>query len=913
MGSEFTHQRAPAAKSTDRDGVRGHAASLVVNTPGDRYEREADRAGAAMMGGGRQAAPFSLSTLPITRLQREDVPKEKTDEEKYKEAAGKIGEAFLETPLGKELQEKVKQDKLVKGATEAGRSFIGTLPGKIIAGAAAAGAVAALAAAHKELPAQIPEIPLDALTPGLSVAITYKGPVDKPTEAMITFKFSEQASKGSGDKKAAAAESEKYRAETARIAAEQARFRAGMKYPPGSPEDLQQKAEEAAARQALAKYAPGPDLDAMIKKYPWLAAQPPKGGLQLTPPAPSFGYKPPALLGDEYRLKLSGEKKKEDEPALQRKLAVGASNDPLEREADHVADQVLAVPAPSAVGDSALHIQRYARQVSVGTETAPASVDRVLASSGKPLEPALRQDMEQRFGHDFSQVRVHLGGVAEQSAREVNANAYTVGHDIVFGAGRFSPGTHEGQRLLAHELTHVVQQRPVPVIQRKSHDASPQPSNPLPFTPARHFKEIWLEFERARYSFDLSRATMLAKELAVAPHDFDDLLNHGIDVVNWLAHNGEAEAASRLLGDVRSVWMIQFVSKNSQLPMRDKMDWLENNPGTLLSLGRDAARSGKHEQAFLSLGVANEILSYYALQVSQKRMTDLEGQNAADARTFEANKDDPAKLKALQGADAFPRHIARSFQYSDLKSIYDQMRDIYNVYPALEREALAAGDAKGAAVARSKGAELQKEIRDKYTWGGIQKPGPIAQEVLEPVETAEVSAVDTPKGPGLRLHGANSAETDLTQLPGLPSPKEIGNNVQVQNLGALQNALMAQTDFQAEIGREPEIRKAFGNDPIDLNETDKRQKVWQIMYGIYKQAGAGALGSLMALVGRYLKAFTIHTTYNVRDWGKSYLDSDMPTDLAGRAREGLRRVRAHCGLGRVPDDQAGRLEARCEL
>ena len=91
-------------------------------------------------------------------------------------------------------------------------------------------------------------------------------------------------------------------------------------------------------------------------------------------------------------------------------------------------------------------------------DPAPASVDRVLASPGRPLEPALRQDMEQRFGHDFSRVRVHSDAAAEQSARDVNANAYTVGHNVVFGAGRFAPGTHEGRRLIAHELTHVVQQ-----------------------------------------------------------------------------------------------------------------------------------------------------------------------------------------------------------------------------------------------------------------------------------------------------------------------------------------------------------------------------------------------------------------------------------------------------------------------
>ena len=66
--------------------------------------------------------------------------------------------------------------------------------------------------------------------------------------------------------------------------------------------------------------------------------------------------------------------------------------------------------------------------------------------------------MESRFGHDFSTVRVHSDAAAEQSARDVNAHAYTVGHDIVFGAGQFGPGTREGQRLIAHELAHVVQQ-----------------------------------------------------------------------------------------------------------------------------------------------------------------------------------------------------------------------------------------------------------------------------------------------------------------------------------------------------------------------------------------------------------------------------------------------------------------------
>jgi hypothetical protein len=145
-------------------------------------------------------------------------------------------------------------------------------------------------------------------------------------------------------------------------------------------------------------------------------------------------------------------------PFIQRKLTIGASNDPLEQEADRIADQVLAAPVRTAVRAAPPKIQRHTVPAAAEEGTAPASVDRVLASLGMPLEPELRQDMEQRFEHDFSRVRVHSGADAEQSARDVSANAYTVGHDIVFGAGRFAPSTHWGRRLIAHELTHVIQQ-----------------------------------------------------------------------------------------------------------------------------------------------------------------------------------------------------------------------------------------------------------------------------------------------------------------------------------------------------------------------------------------------------------------------------------------------------------------------
>lgn len=91
---------------------------------------------------------------------------------------------------------------------------------------------------------------------------------------------------------------------------------------------------------------------------------------------------------------------------------------------------------------------------------APAPVSDVLRGAGKPLEDAVRGDLERRYGHDFSQVRVHADGAAGESARAVGAAAYTAGRHIVFGPGRYQPHHPAGRVLLAHELAHVVQQGP---------------------------------------------------------------------------------------------------------------------------------------------------------------------------------------------------------------------------------------------------------------------------------------------------------------------------------------------------------------------------------------------------------------------------------------------------------------------
>ena len=176
---------------------------------------------------------------------------------------------------------------------------------------------------------------------------------------------------------------------------------------------------------------------------------------------------------------------------LQAKLRIGQPGDRYEQEADRVADAVMRMPEPGELEEETLQakppvemitpsVQRQveeeelqrqsieedeeelqAKATSVYlSEVTPNLESRIhsLKGGGQPLPESDRAYFEPRFGRDFSQVRVHTDTRAAESARAVNARAFTTGRDVVFGAGQYAPGTTAGQRLLAHELTHVVQQ-----------------------------------------------------------------------------------------------------------------------------------------------------------------------------------------------------------------------------------------------------------------------------------------------------------------------------------------------------------------------------------------------------------------------------------------------------------------------
>jgi len=210
---------------------------------------------------------------------------------------------------------------------------------------------------------------------------------------------------------------------------------------------------------------------------------------------------------------------------LQRKLAVGSVDDPLEREADQVADGVMRpmessrpIAMPSLASrrqgapirrrcacnglsenckecrkheeevDGTATIQRQADGSVNGsahrtdTSEAPPIVYHALRSPGQPLDRPIRAQMESRFGRHFGDVRVHTGSVAADSASAVDALAYTAGEDVVFGEGQYQPESSAGQKLLAHELAHVVQQDGVSIIRRQPSRTKQQTAPPAKAT-----------------------------------------------------------------------------------------------------------------------------------------------------------------------------------------------------------------------------------------------------------------------------------------------------------------------------------------------------------------------------------------------------------------------------------------------
>lgn len=302
-------------------------------------------------------------------------------------------------------------------------------------------------------------------------------------------------------------------------------------------------------------------------------------------------------------------------PELQPEIFINQEHDHYEQEADEVARRVMSSAereksSGTEVGSSNVKTNvsdrigklssSYDKQN--GVKKADPSIFRdVLSGAGQPLDGHTRGFMESRFGHDFSQVRIHADGKSADTAKALNARAYATGNDIVFGRDQYAPEKAEGKRLLAHELTHVVQQRvrhtrfpmgsrpsfakpPAMIVARDSAPTPPlAPRTGLPPTapPFNVFEVAKLTPEGAMAAFD--------EYLKLIPADQKR-------AVSWSNSTGKLEKILVLLGPV-----------NSELPkyaaaVQEILRWIEQTETRKGTGMTDAEMSKKQAEVIKEKG-----------------------------------------------------------------------------------------------------------------------------------------------------------------------------------------------------------------------------------------------------------------------------------------------------------------------
>ena len=241
---------------------------------------------------------------------------------------------------------------------------------------------------------------------------------------------------------------------------------------------------------------------------------------------------------------------------IQLKSATDYANDGYEQEADDISQKIASTGGNSFFkGSGSIQTKKFSSSI----EKSNGANHGIISNGGHSLDSSTRNFMEPKFGYDFSKVKIHNDSAAHQSATDMNARAYTHGNNIVFGAGQYQPGTQAGKQLLAHELTHVVQQNGIPsAVQRK----------PLfdDVTPANRFEDDIDQFQKD-YGIKVVFAGYVKtqKEPLIAKKDGDIIkVTMGPDYFN------EADE------QVRKAWIkAEIIAK---FVKRDRFEELANDP-----------------------------------------------------------------------------------------------------------------------------------------------------------------------------------------------------------------------------------------------------------------------------------------------------------------------------------------------
>ena len=540
-------------------------------------------------------------------------------------------------------------------------------------------------------------------------------------------------------------------------------------------------------------------------------------------------------------------------------VRLGPRDDAHEREADRVADQVMAgvrpqTPPPTdGAGDGPPDVLRRAASSAgsgTGNTGGTGRAADAVARGGRAMAPTERAFFEPRFGRDLGHVRLHTD---EPAARGIGARAYTLRNHIAFAPGQFDATSTEGRRLIAHELTHTMQGGGT--IRRQVQTLPDAPS----------FDERLQAFTSAQQS-DPAHAAELVRQMAVTG-DSEEIMENGVRLLFWALDNGFRDAGQAVIDRLSGVYNVSWAI--GDLTVRGPFGPTSSaDPAVLAERGMTEARAGRHDTAFELF-----TLSY---ELAQLLLIDLTNMRREEIGTMEEQISGSTDEQVIMAQAAVTGIVSPTvLQYPAMSRVIEVIRTIFSFYPRGQIAAERAGDRNTARHYAGMSLMLRTDLIENHSMDG-------SVIVME-----SVAALNEFGTRGYRTTGVGGDDEVVTPLPGTPTTEELGLFPTFNSdLESLTEAVAGQEEFLAEVANVPEVRRAFSDRMPDMGSQADRLRLWAAMYRSYQRTdtlGMGVLNSLISLIGRYLRSFTRHTDYNIRDFGVSYLSSEMPVDLTDRA------------------------------
>lgn len=614
---------------------------------------------------------------------------------------------------------------------------------------------------------------------------------------------------------------------------------------------------------------------------------------------------------------------------FQPKLTINNPNDKYEQEADAVADKVMQMETPSVQKKSGADsffssspvsitpLQRKCDNCKEEEKMQRKEIDREeltadnnienyvggLQSGGQPLPNEARNFYEPRFGYDFSNVKIHTDNVAAKSAQSINALAYTAGNNIVFNNGQYTPGTDSGKKLIAHELTHVVQQS-------NSNTAVQRQSAP-PVSIEAEEKKLKNDFDMIRKTVDVaSPADIKAKEqikkIVLAfqknfaaykpspPHHplveiYQDEIHETWRFRKVYSKSDAVELAARLLViglPKESAIMNQFGKPSSMIGIfpLDQTDQFHKSY-TKAALERvDVTTQAK---ADASLDVLLASFKYMINEIKGLDMVKVE-KDKQYASIYPKDE----KIAEIGFFGDFPYYMSL---VSHLGKLYGGMQLIIQhkmekVFTELDAGGNATSLPEVYAILKKIETSIPKEIK-------FSKPG-ADSKFLDPAKaTTAITRSDFESKDKVHKDFFNTSKTapsvkiefyDKDQKEAAEKFLPIGelHKIRYQQLLFIQNFYGLDKQGKKIAGKQGPADLMPGTKHFTLFSLDDWKVYLDAKYDDLvknqKKSNADAFLTIIRLLESYLLAFTIHTPYNIVDKGDNYLTKTFPKALSGQ-------------------------------